>query len=307
MSQLANYARRIRTQPISKTAAILLKPKKLFFHASRLFLGGAGQLQNFYRDSDRETDIRFCMEVLGCGRQDVENAFLEIEDDKPFIDVLASRYRERRNRSMNLGRFKCWFTIMRLVRPEVVVETGVHDGLSSALILRALQKNGTGRLVSIDLPSVDLPSGVAAPGWIVPDELRSLWTLHLGDARKLLPEVLERVGKINVFIHDSDHTRAHQEFEIATAKQFLSRPGMILCDDPHRELISSLASAWSARTTGYFYKRGYSRGSDRPIEVKDVPDWALEDGSDKGLAAIVFDETAADARSRLPGSVNSAA
>ena len=40
----------------------------------------------------------------------------------------------------------------RLIDPEVVIETGVAYGVSSAFILKALQENDRGTLYSIDLP-----------------------------------------------------------------------------------------------------------------------------------------------------------
>jgi hypothetical protein len=96
----------------------------------------------------------------------------------------------------------------RLERPEIVVETGVFDGLSSAFILKALRDNGHGRLCSIDLPArtpvrastdkmrdATLPAG-AEPGWIVPDALRARWALRLGASRTLLEPWLDELGRI---------------------------------------------------------------------------------------------------------------
>jgi len=137
-----------------------------------------------------------------------------------------------------------------------VVETGVHDGLSSALILRALARNERGELVSVDLPSIDLPTG--APGWLVPESLRSGWSLRLGDARRLLPEVAERYARVDVFIHDSDHAREHREFEFRTMKPVLSAvdgpvaapAGLLLSDDDADDLLDVLAAEWSASRFG---------------------------------------------------------
>ena len=86
------------------------------------------------------------------------------------------------------------FLTVRKFVPSVVVETGVAQGISSYLILKALQINGKGKLISIDLPNLNpegyaypdgrrdpvySPSGLE-PGWVVPYELRSFWKLKLG-------------------------------------------------------------------------------------------------------------------------------
>lgn len=45
------------------------------------------------------------------------------------------------------------YAIVRVLKPEIVVETGVASGLSSAYILQALEENRKGKLYSIDLPA----------------------------------------------------------------------------------------------------------------------------------------------------------
>jgi methyltransferase family protein len=133
------------------------------------------------------------------------------------------------------------YIVVRAVKPDVIVETGVASGLSSAHILRALAVNGTGVLHSIDLPNVQegsvLPDG-RTTGWIVPDSLRERWSLHLGDARKLLPEVLGRFDHIDIFLHDSDHSYEHMLFEYEQALPRLEHGGLLMSDDIH------LQSAW---------------------------------------------------------------
>ena len=72
MSLIGNYARRMQRQPLRKTAKFLLQPKKLFFHASRIVFGRSAQIQNFYVESERGRDIRFCAETLGISEREVD-------------------------------------------------------------------------------------------------------------------------------------------------------------------------------------------------------------------------------------------
>jgi hypothetical protein len=44
------------------------------------------------------------------------------------------------------------YGLVRALRPEFVVETGIATGVSTALISAAVIENGAGRLYSIDLP-----------------------------------------------------------------------------------------------------------------------------------------------------------
>jgi predicted O-methyltransferase YrrM len=125
------------------------------------------------------------------------------------------------------------YAATRLLRPVVVVETGVGSGVSSTFFLSALEKNGKGRLHSIDLP---IPRASLLPseqqtGWLVPDELRPRWELTLGDARRHLPELLERLREIDFFYHDSDHRHAHMTWEYTTAYPHIRPDGLLLSDD----------------------------------------------------------------------------
>lgn len=137
------------------------------------------------------------------------------------------------------------YTMVRLLRPQRVVETGVASGISSSVILEALSRNGSGRLWSIDLPNylesgylnadskreaVRVPAG-RAPGWLVPERLRSRWTLSLGSSRALLAGLLSELGAIDLFFHDSEHSNETMTFEFHTAWPRLRVGGLLYADD----------------------------------------------------------------------------
>jgi len=123
------------------------------------------------------------------------------------------------------------YIALRAFKPEVVVETGVANGVSSAYILLALEKNQRGTLYSIGLDDPQfLPAGKPL-GWIVPDVLKPRWNLLIGDSRVLLPSLLSKLGSIDVFIHDSLHTYDHMLWEYRTAFPFLRPGGLLFSDD----------------------------------------------------------------------------
>ena len=124
------------------------------------------------------------------------------------------------------------YVLARALKPEVVVETGVASGISSSFILKALDKNGRGRLYSIDL---HYREGVAVPfgkelGWIIPEELRYRWSLNLGESIKVLPKLLDELGSVNIFLHDSRHTYKTMMSEYIIVWSFL-KDGVLLSDD----------------------------------------------------------------------------
>jgi len=97
------------------------------------------------------------------------------------------------------------YTMVRILKPEIVIETGVFEGHSSLSILSALKENNKGSLYSIDVPSPDLPSG-KVPGWTVPEHLRNRWDLRAGKSSDLLPALLLEVKDVDIFLHDSEHS-----------------------------------------------------------------------------------------------------
>ena len=139
------------------------------------------------------------------------------------------------------------YAALRKLRPRVAVETGVANGFSTAFLLQALHRNGEGHLHSIDLPRevgreyepgafyegegrAGIPPG-SEPGWLVPAELRERWTLILGRSQDELPPLLERLGEIDFFMHDSEHSFDCMWFEFNAAWPRLREGAVLVSDD----------------------------------------------------------------------------
>jgi predicted O-methyltransferase YrrM len=119
------------------------------------------------------------------------------------------------------------FLLVRVQRPNLVVETGVANGISSSAILLALEMNGHGRLVSIDIRD-DV-------GSLIPTDLRGRWELRIlsngGSRRAAFIELLKSLDPIDLFLHDSEHTYGWQSLEFATALAQITPSGLIMSDD----------------------------------------------------------------------------
>ena len=130
------------------------------------------------------------------------------------------------------------YTITRILKPKIVVETGVNEGYSSQAILSAMNLNNFGKLYSIDLPNViNAPNGRSynlngrEVGYIVPSYLRKRWELRLGDSKILLYPLLSELKEIDIFIHDSLHTYDHMLYEYTTAWTFINKNGFLISHD----------------------------------------------------------------------------
>lgn len=185
----------------------------------------------------------------------------EVFKRKAFVEEYLQKLEEKyeayyRPGWVNLDDALFLYWVVRRLQPKTIVQTGVCNGLSSAFMMLALVKNGPdGSLHVIDMPpvfnsneevwkvkgrtyGVVIPEGKSS-GWLVPDMYRDRFEVLCGDARLLLPGLLKKLGNIDMFYHDSDHTYDHMLFEFQEAKNYLSPSSVIVSDD-----IAWNASLW---------------------------------------------------------------
>lgn len=185
---------------------------------------------------------------------------IDAEATSLYIEHIKPLHREYRKEERGIGPgeisvevAKRYYALLRKLQPDVVVETGVANGYSTAVLLAALETNDKGHLYSVDYPFysdedaetyrkeldyntpyVDTIPGDKDVGWVIPDEYRKRWTLRTGLSQRELPRLLiETITEIDVFIHDSEHSFPCMMFEFELAWHHLSSGGLILSDDLH--------------------------------------------------------------------------
>ena len=141
-------------------------------------------------------------------------------------------------------KFELLYTIARILQPDRIIETGVCDGQSTAILLQALDQNGSGQLRSIDLPVYQddqdpyedfgsyLPPGESS-GWIIPDRLRHRWRLYEGRSDEHLESIFEDWETVDMFFHDSAHTYDTMSWEYTTAWPHINPDGLLMSDDTY--------------------------------------------------------------------------
>ncbi len=230
--------------------------------APRLFLRFAflnRETSNFTYDISNEDElVAFVANSLGESSDHIGAFLSEIAHDTGFTQSLTARLTTHRGTNPRplFGRRLGWYAFVRAAKPRLVVETGTADGLGTALLARALQRNEAegrgGRLISFDIDP--------AAGWLLTDELRQTARIIIGDAAECMAGELGG-ERVDLFIHDSLHTYEHEKRELEIALEHAAPTIVLISDNAHTTTalrdVATLAggrySFFRERPVGHFY------------------------------------------------------
>jgi hypothetical protein len=208
--------------------------------------------------ANREELAAFVGDAFDTAPGEVERYFRETEDDPELNERLEERLKQRKDRKRTpfFGRRLGWYAIARVLKPKVIVETGIHDGLGSVLLLRALGRNGAegtpGQLISVDINPQS--------GWLVADRLRAKWQPVFGSTFDVLDDAVRGL-EVGMIVHDSQHTYECELFEFSTAVARAAPTVALVSDNAHatsalRDVCDDLGIEYRffrEQPTGHFY------------------------------------------------------
>jgi len=178
------------------------------------------RVEEVYPDIEKIFKARIDWSEADEVEQELQSRIAKLKASAPF--------RTSHNADFSLARLA--YALCRLLKPEVVLETGVAYGVMSSFILKAMACNQLGQLISIDLPPLGKHSD-SFVGFLIPERYKSRWQLHRGSSKRLLPRLLPQIGRVDFFIHDSLHTYWNIRRELFTVTPYLSRRSAVLLDD----------------------------------------------------------------------------
>lgn len=129
------------------------------------------------------------------------------------------------------GAYVILYFLTRLLKPRVVLETGVAAGWSSHAILAGLSLNGSGHLYSSDFPYFRLRNPEAYIGLLVPHQLCSRWSLDVRGDEVAVPTLLARVETVDLLHYDSDKSYQGRAHVMAEVGPFLTAESVVVMDD----------------------------------------------------------------------------
>ena len=195
-------------------------------------------------DRRARPNVQWLSELTGLPERAVARPLAELGPAVSLESAVRAAHR-REGRSF-YAQFRAPFelyALTRLLRPQHIIETGVSSGVSSMHFLLGLRRNRAGTLHSIDLPlhqrgaklgkdeaPVALPPG-RSTGWAIPPGVRDGWDLHLGPSQVLLPGLVQKLPRVDLFLHDSYHSPRHLTFELEAVLPKLSPGAIVLADN----------------------------------------------------------------------------
>jgi hypothetical protein len=116
------------------------------------------------------------------------------------------------------------YTLIALNNFSKIIETGVANGVTTRVMMRALERTG-GTLHSFDIleQSRNVYSGSGS------------WVFHKLEPnrgiQKQLQSEVDSIGNCDMWVHDSNHGQTWQAFEYSLAWRHLTDRGVLLSDD----------------------------------------------------------------------------
>jgi len=186
---------------------------------------------------NRQFLAAFLAHVLNTPRHSVLAYFDEVTQDQELL----RHYRETRQRSpfafitdpeIRLGRRLLWYAAVRIMKPAVVVETGVDKGLGSLILCAALLRNVAegrpGRYFGTDIK----PDA----GYLLGGKYAEVGTILYGDSIESLEKLPET---IDLFISDSEHDPRYEAREYDTISGKLAGTFLVISDQGTSSLMEA--------------------------------------------------------------------
>jgi hypothetical protein len=260
------YLRRLRWISKARSARRVRAPLR----ANLRYVLSDPEPDNFTYELANEPELAAWVQAVSSGEPDqIDGLFAEARADPVLAERVRSATARRwwwSKRSPPFGKRLGWYALTRVLRPALIVETGVHDGLGSLVLLRALERNAEegapGRLVSFDINR--------AAGWMVGPH--PLWEFRIESTQAGLDTVLDGGPPVGLFIHDSLHTYENERYELRTAASHLAPAGVLISDNAHatRALSDTCEEfglqmfAFHERPLHHFYTGGVMGAGRRP-------------------------------------------
>ena len=140
--------------------------------------------------------------------------------------IQSSQFKNFADSEIKFCRRIGWYIVTRIIKPKLIIETGVDKGMGSVILSEAIIKNKQdgyeGEYYGTDINP--------KAGYLFDDIYSKNGKIIYGDS----VESLKKIDKqIDLFINDSDHSAVYEAKEYKTIINKLSKNSVILGDNSH--------------------------------------------------------------------------
>lgn len=193
--------------------------------------------KNKAKENSRRASLNWCKENL----KSQDEVLKELFDNQTFLPFHKTHQhdfyqaKEKQNACpVEMGGEGATSFLYHIVKNGAcknIIETGVAYGWSSLVILMAIKENGTGKLISNDMPYIKM-NNEDYVGTIVPDSLKKNWDLQRAPDIKGIPKALKKFNnKIDLCHYDSDKSYTGRMFAYPLLWEALEPGGFFISDD----------------------------------------------------------------------------
>lgn len=156
------------------------------------------------------------------------NELLNNETLKTYLStkIKSSNFKNFADKEIKFSRRIGWYIIARIIKPKLIIETGVDKGMGSVILAEAIIKNKLegyeGEYLGTDIN----PDA----GYLFDDIYSENGKILYGDSIESLKTIDKQ---IDLFINDSDHSSIYEGKEYKTILNKLSANSVILGDNSH--------------------------------------------------------------------------
>jgi predicted O-methyltransferase YrrM len=151
--------------------------------------------------------------------------------DPELLKAARRRGERARHKMGGGGHVDLIYAIARLTAARACLETGVAYGWSSLALLAAMEKNGGGRLVSVDRPYPGMGNENDV-GIVVPERFKHCWTIIREPDRNGLHRAAEAFPQgADIAHYDSDKSYRGRMFGYPILWDTLKPGGLFVSDD----------------------------------------------------------------------------
>jgi predicted O-methyltransferase YrrM len=217
---------------------ILVKRAKLFLFGNR---DGVGVHFLSLESDGLFLSAKECMENIP---EIAKGTIGDSDSSKKLYDAIVGRQSAVAPLRWNAERelFILLNCLVTSIKPDLVMETGVANGITTQAIMSALEANrNDGSLHSFDI----LPETKSAYTGL------GNWHFHLLKPKRADKQILSvsaNLPQVDLWVHDSDHGYRWQFFEYRLAHERLRKGGILVSDD------IDATTAWVEVTREYFKK-----------------------------------------------------